>query len=259
MRTAWQVTWSVWHALFMREALARTTANRFAWLWMIAEPLLWVLVWVAVHSLISHVNLIRGADRIPWLLVGLTGFFLFREGMQRSIGVVTANQALFAYRQVKTVDPVLARNTLEGILKTIVLLILVLGASLLGYEILPDNPLQAMFAWATFWLLGLGAGLVVSVGATLIPEVGIVVRLINMPLFLLSGVIFPVYIFPHEIQQYLLYNPILHVVEYLRLGFFGGYKTLDGISILYAWYWVLAAIALGLALHIRFSTRLRAK
>lgn len=259
IRSSWQVTGSVWHALFMREALLRATGNRFAWLWMLLEPVLWVLIWVGVHSLLSQLDLIRGADRIPWLLVGLTGFFLFREGLQRSVGAVDANSALFAYRQVKPVDPVLARNALEGMLKTMVLVLLLLGASLLGYEIMPDNPVQAAFAWITMWLLGLGAGLVVSVGATLIPEIGIIVRLSTMPMFLLSGAIIPVFILPHQLQQYLLYYPVLHAVELLRLAFFDGYKTLDGVSMMYVWYWLLSLIALGLALHIRFAMRLRAK
>lgn len=259
MRSSWQVTWSVWHALFMREALARTTANRFAWLWMLAEPVLFVVVMIAVRTLIGRVHLIIGADFIPWLIVGLTGFFLFREGVLRSLGAVDANQGLFTYRQVMPVDPVIVRNSLEGLLKTIVLVILVTGASLLGYDTLPDKPLQAMYAWVSLWLLGFGGGLVVSVGATLIPELGLVTRISMLPMFLLSGVILPLQVLPHYIQQYLLYNPVLHGLEYLRLSFFVGYKSLNGVSLMYVWYWLLALIALGLALHLRFAMRLKAK
>ncbi|EAR21666.1 ABC transporter permease [Nitrococcus mobilis] len=259
MRSSWLVTWSVWHALFMREALARTMANRFAWFWMFAEPVAFVVIMIAVRELLGRVRFATGAEFIPWLIVGLTGFFLFREGVLRSIGAVDANQGLFAYRQVKPVDPVLVRNTLEGILKTLVLVILIVGASLLGHDILPADPLGAILAWASLWLLGMGGGLIVAVGATLVPEFGVVTKLTMLPMFLLSGAMIPLHALPHDIQQYLLYNPVLHAVECLRLSFFAGYRSLAGVNLMYVWCWALPMIALGLALHIRFAMRLKAK
>lgn len=237
----------------------RATANRFAWLWMLAEPILWVVVWIGVRSIIGRINMVIGAEYIPWLLVGILGFFLFREGVQRSMGALEANQGLFAYRQVKPVDTVLIRNVVEGFFKTVVFVVVVMGAKLLGYEILPANPLQVIFVWVSLWSLGMGLGLVVSVGAALVPEIRVVVRLAMLPMFLLSGVIFPLTVLPHNIRQYLIYNPILHGVESLRLAFFSGYETVNGISALYLWWWILASVALGLALHMRFANRLRAK
>lgn len=259
MRSSLQVTWSVWHALFIREALMRTMANRFAWLWMIAEPLLWVLVWVTVHSFYGGGTYVMGAERIPWLIVGLLSFYMFREGMTRSMAAVNANSGLFSYRQVKPVDPVLVRCFLEGILKTIVLILMVVGASLLGYEILPAHPLQTLFAWGSMWLFGLSVGLVVSVGAVLIPEIAIIIRVLTMPMFILSGALFPFHYLPPQVLHYLLYYPVVHGVEYVRVGFFAGYNALDGLSVMYLWYWILGTLALGLALHLRFAARLRAK
>lgn len=259
MRSSLQITWSVWHALFMREALTRTMANRFAWLWMIVEPLLWVMVWVGVHSFYGGGDQVMGAERTPWLIVGLLSFFLFREGLQRSMMGVNANRGLFGYRQVKPVDPILVRNFLEGVLKTIVLALMVFGASLLGFKILPAYPLLALFGWLSMWLLGLGTGLVVSVGATLIPEIAIIVRVLNMPMFILSGAIFPLNFIPQQALHYLLYYPVIHGVEFVRVGFFDNYRTLDGLDVMYLWWWIVGLLALGLALHIRFAARLRAQ
>jgi len=86
MRTHWEVTRSVWHATFMREALARTTGDRFAWFWMLAEPIAFVVIMVLVRELLGRLRLIMGAEWIPWLVVGLVAFFLFREGVLRSMG-----------------------------------------------------------------------------------------------------------------------------------------------------------------------------
>ncbi|ACL72392.1 ABC 2 transport system integral membrane protein [Thioalkalivibrio sulfidiphilus HL-EbGr7] len=259
MRTHWEVTRSVWHATFMREALARTTGDRFAWFWMLAEPIAFVVIMVLVRELLGRLRLIMGAEWIPWLVVGLVAFFLFREGVLRSMGAVEANRGLFAYRQVKPVDPVLVRNVLEGLLKTLVLFILIAGVALLGYDILPSDPLGAMFVWISIWLLGLGAGLVVSVVGALVPEVGRLVRMMMLPMFLLSGVIIPLQTLPHQVQVYVIYNPVVHGLESLRLSFFEGYKSLPGIDLTYLWLWSLSMIALGLALHLRFDMRLKAQ
>jgi hypothetical protein len=138
-RTPWQVTRSVWYALFMREAIARTMADRMAWFWMLAEPVAMIAIMVMIRTVVlgrdSH---IAGADFIPWLIVGLFGFHLFRENMMRSIGAVEANQALFGYRQVKPVDPVLVRCYLEGMLKTFIFLLFILAGILLELDLIPD-------------------------------------------------------------------------------------------------------------------------
>jgi capsular polysaccharide transport system permease protein len=259
MRSPLAVTWSVWRALFLREGTARTSGDRFAWFWMLAEPVAFVVVMVSVRELMGRVRLVVGAEWVPWLLVGVTAFFLFREGLLRSMNAIEANKAMFAYRQVAPIDPVLVRNVVEGLLKTVVLLILVLGASLLGYHILPSNPLGAMTAWLALWLLGMGGGLVVSVAASLVKEIGMVVRMAMLPMLILSGVIVPLQNFPHQVQQYLLYNPVVHGLETLRLAFFHNYKSLSGVEFGYLWYWIIGSVTLGLILHLRFAHRLKAQ
>lgn len=257
-RSSWQVTRSVWSALFLRETTARLMASRFAWFWMLFEPIAYVVVLVSIREVLGRVRMLQNADFIPWLLVGISVFTLFRDGVNRSMGAIQANQGMFTYRQIKPIDPVLVRNMLEGLLKAIVFLILIAGASLLGHDIVPFNPLEALFVWLSVWLLGLGIGLLVSVGAVLLEGFERTVKIMMMPLMILSGVIFPLTVFPHNLRSYLLYNPVVHGIESLRLSFFDGYHTVSGIDLLYMYYWVFASIALGLALHVKFALRMRA-
>nr|WP_298410333.1 ABC transporter permease [uncultured Halomonas sp.] len=259
-RTSWRVAWSVWYALFMREAISRTMADRMAWFWMIFEPIAFIGVMVAVRSLVMGGGRhIAGADFIPWLVVGLLGFFLFRENLMRAIGAVDANKGLFAYRQVKPVDPVLVRAFLEGMLKSFIFLLFIAAGSLLKFDLVPAYPLGAILDWLSLWALGLGAGLTVSAAAALVPEIGRIVRILTLPLLILSGVIFPINYIPHEFRQYVLWNPIVHGLESMRLSFFEGYHTLDGIDMTYLWLWALGLMTLGLMLHVRFAGRLKAQ
>ncbi|MBY5924897.1 ABC transporter permease [Halomonas sp. DP4Y7-1] len=258
-RSSWAVTRSVWYAMFMREAISRTMADRMGWFWMLAEPMAFILIMVGIRSFIRGDRLIVGAPFIPWMVVGLMGFFLVREGMMRALGAIDASQALFAYRQVQPIDPVLVRNFLEGMLRTFIFMIFIVGALMLGVDMTPDDAIHAMAGWLSLWCLGLGVGLIVSVLGTLVKEVAIIVRMITLPLLILSGVIMPLNHLPHWLLEYLMLNPIVHGLEFIRHGFFDGYKVVHGTSMLYFWLFTLATISLGLILQIRFRDKLKAK
>lgn len=259
-RSPWQVTRAVWYAMFMRELVARTMADRMAWFWMIAEPLAMISLMLFIRTVVlGRSRMLMNAEFVPWLIVGLLGFYLFRENMMRSLAAIDMNKSLFAYRQVKPVDTVLVRCYLEFALKTFIFILFIAGGSLLGIPIIPDLPLEAMFSWLSLWMLGLGIGLVVSVLATLVNEIGIIIRVMSVPLLLLSGVIIPVTLLPHYLQPYILLNPIVHGLETLRMAFFQHYVSLPGIDLMYLWYWAMSSILLGLILHQHFEVRLKAR
>ena len=259
-RTPWQVTRSVWHALFMREAVARTSADRFAWFWMLVEPVAYVAIMVSIRTVVmGKERSIFGAEFVPWLIVGLFGFFVFRENMMRSIGAVDANKGLFAYRQVLPLDTVLVRCYLEGVLRSFIFLLFIVAGVWLEMGMMPSDSLAAILAWIAMWMLGLSSGLILSAVATLIPEVGRIFRMISLPLMLMSGVIFPLNFLPYEIQQYLLWNPVVHGLELLRQSFFPMYHIMSGVSLLYLCHWILAMMVIGLALQLKYAQRLKAQ
>ena len=258
-RSAWAVTRSVWFAMFMREAIGRTMTDRMGWFWMIAEPALLLLVMIGIRSFIRGDKLIVNAPFIPWMLVGMMGFFLVREGMMQGLGAINANKALFAYRQVHPIDGVLVRNVLDGLIRTVIFLLFMVGGLMLGTDFRPDNGFQAIGGWLSLWVFGLGLGLITSVLGTLVPEVSKIIRMLNMPLLILSGVIMPLNQLPHYLLEYLMLNPIVHGLEYIRHGFFEGYQVVHGTSLTYFWAWTLSALALGLLMHVRFKERLKSQ
>jgi capsular polysaccharide transport system permease protein len=259
IRSPWQVTRSVWKALFLREFLTRIMADRLAWFWMLFEPIALVTIMVAVRTVVLGRNrYIAGAEYVPWLLVGLLSFFLFRENMMRSIGAVDSNRSLFAYRQIKPVDPVLVRCFLEGMIKTVIFSMFIAAGVLLGLDLFPDNFPRALFGWISLWLLGLAVALTLSAAAALVTEIGKIVRISSLPLLIISGVIFPLNLLPHDLLQILMLNPIVHGLELTRSGFFSTYRMLPGTDLVYLWFWILSLLLLGMMLHIRYEPRLKA-
>nr|WP_165662591.1 ABC transporter permease [Oceanimonas sp. MB9] len=259
-RTPWQVTRSVWFAMFMREAVSRTMADRMGWFWMIFEPIAFITIMVLIRTQLRGTDrLIINADFIPWMVAGMLGFFLVREGLTRSHGAIDSVQALFAYRQVQPVDAVLVRTWVDGTLRTVVFALFVTGGLLLELDIFPDNVILALLGWTSLWALALGFALVVSVTAHLVPEIGKIIKMLSLPLMIISGVILPLNSLPHSLLEYLMLNPIVHGLELLRASFFEHYHMVPGTSALYLWLWILGLNALGLLMHLRYKERLKAK
>jgi capsular polysaccharide transport system permease protein len=259
VRTSWQVTKSVWYALFMREMLSRMFGNRYAWFWLLAEPMMFVGVMVAIRSFIRVLSDVAGVEMIPWMVIGLTAFFMFRDGMTRAMGALNANKGLFAYRQVKPVDTVLIRVFVEAVVHSTVIFLFIITLMLLGFNMQPYNLVMALFAWFSLWCLGLSVGLILSVIVTIVPDLSKIVNVMTLPLMILSGAFLPVQFMPYSVQQILLYNPVLHCIEFLRLQYFSGYWTMSEIQISYFYQWLLPLLALGLLLHLRFELKLKQK
>jgi capsular polysaccharide transport system permease protein len=251
MRSAASITWAVWKALFLREAVARISAGRAAWVWILLEPI--------VHLL--FLNLLFGfiLQRGLFITTGLLGFFMAQNAAMRSQDAIEANAGLLTYRQVLPVDTVLVRAALEAILLAISGCFLFTGLYILGFDVVPNDPLLVIVAFIALWLAGLGLGLVLSVVSELIPEAKKVTKLLFRPLYFLSGIMFPVAVLPHAYQDWMLLNPLAHGIEILRAGFFLQYHAVTEASLGYVLAFAMTTMCLGLALHIRFAPRLVAQ
>lgn len=256
-RSALQVTWDVWSAMTLREFIARTTADRMAWFWMIFEPLATIGIMIVLRTYIRGGRHISGAEFIPWLIVGLMGFYIFRSCMTAPIGAIDANKGLFTYRQIAPIDPVLVRCWVEGMLRSFIFLLFILIAALFKVDMTAYHAVGVLMDWFSLWALGSGLGILFSVAAGLVPEIGRIIKMLTFPLLILSGVIFPITMFPHQAQEYLLYNPILHGLESMRMNYFQYYHSIQGINMNYLWYWALTSMTLGLMMHIHFAPRLK--
>ena len=259
VRTDFSVAFSVWQALFLREANGSLAAGRSAWLWILLEPAAHLVFLMVVIGVLRHA-VVRGANIEVFVLVGVWSFFLVRNIAQRGMDAIQANAALFSYRQVRSVDTVLVRAAVEAFLYLIVGAILLTALALFDIDIRPSNPLLVIGAGGLLWTFGLGLGLILSVVETLLPEVGKIVRLLFTPLYFLSAVMYSVSNLPQGgMRDTVLANPITHGVEAMRIGWFAAYHGATQISLGYLGFCALSTMFLGLALHVRYATRLTAQ
>lgn len=255
VRSAASVTYAVWRALFLREAVFRLSGSRTAWLWLLLEPVFHIAFIMLFFELV-RMQTIPGADPAMFVMTGLLGFFMARNTALRSMEAINANAALFAYRQVKPVDTVLVRAALEGFINLVVALIILTGAGLLGMDLTINDPLEVIVAFAGLWLGGLGLGLMLAVANQLLADLANIVKIMFIPVYFVSGVMFPVLIVPQPYRDWLFYNPFLHGIEALRGGFFPHYYVVPETSLSFLYGFALVSIFLGLALHVRYARKL---
>jgi capsular polysaccharide transport system permease protein len=250
------VTFAVWRALFLRDVLTRLMQGRFGWFWQLVEPIGHVLIMLALFAVGLRSRTIAGADVVVFLIVGILAFFLVRNVMNRGSAAIGANDELFAFRQIRPLDLVLVRVATEGLHVCVLLLIMLTGAGLLGRPVIPHDPLAALGALGSLFLLGIGLALVLSVVEVLLPELAQALRLMQTPLYLLSGAIYPLGNIPISFREIILWNPIAHGLESLRAAFSPTYHSVPGIEPGYLVESAVVTIFVGLALHARFENQL---
>lgn len=254
-RSPHAVTFDVWRALFLREALDRLFDMRAAWFWLLMEPLMHIGFITFVYTVI-RVRTIAGIDSAVWVIVGMLAFFMYRRTAVQVMYAVESNQPLFAYRQVKPFDVALMRAALEGFLMLMVSIAILALALLFGRAAVPHDPLMVIVALFGLWLFGVGYGLVASVLMALVPETEHILKIAMMPLYLVSGTIASLTTVPQPYQGWLLFNPIAHGLELIRQGFGTEYYVMPGVSLSYLYAWAGGSVFLGLALYRRFARQL---
>lgn len=247
-RSAWQVQRAVWFALFVRELKTRFGGRWLGVFWALLEPLAHIAILMLIFGFIRH-RVLPGVEFVVFLLVGLVPFLMFKGLALRGMEGVYANRGLFGYRQVKPIDPLISRALLEISLYSAVYLVMLVLLGWIGFDVVPVRPLELMSISALLLILGFGLGLVFAVATDELPNMRSFIRISFMPLYLMSGIIFPVSSLPQQLLPWLLWNPLLHAVELSRGYFFPQYHVVPGISTGYVAACAIGVLALGLSLY----------
>lgn len=205
---------------------------RLGALWVIFEPLAHMVVLGTIIALRARVT--YGDDFLVFLLVGLAPFLLFKNIALKIMGSVEANKALFSYKQIQPADAFVARAIVEFCISAITFILLYVGLTWAGHETAIHNPIR----WLLILFIGISfsfaLGILFAIIADAAPELKVVLSLSFMPLYLLSGVIYPISRLPNELIGYLLWNPYLHIIDLIRESTFKYYRIQPGVSLIFA-------------------------
>ena len=235
-------------ALLLRELKTRFGAHRMGVAWLFLEPIAHLSILMTIFGVLRGRH-VPGVEFPVFLLAGIVPYIMFRSIATRLMEGVDANMGLFSYRHIKPMDVFLSRSLLEVVLYTIVLAAMIVGQIWVGYRIDVPDPLGFLLLLGVLVAMSFGLGLVLSVIADYSPESKPIIRMLFLPLYFVSGVLFPVSILPREYREWLTWNPVFHAVELLREAFLSGYPVVAEASLRLFLEPTLVVCFLGMAMY----------
>lgn len=233
-------------ALILRELHTRYGRENIGYLWLILEPALLASMIALIHS---RGHRISGGDIEPVALslVGYCNFMVFRSIFGRAEGAIESGVALLYHRTIKPLDILLARGLLETAGAWLAFFILIGLAIATGVSAPPQRPLVLLVGMVSMVLLALGGGFVVCGLTHDNKAVGRLVHPFTYIMMPLSGAFFSLDALPGPIRDALLWNPLPHVFETLRHGWFRA-SDATYIDPLYLGCWIIGLWLVGLLL-----------
>lgn len=234
-------------ALFLREIKTRFGKYRLGYLWAALEPMAHLLILLTIFGFIMH-RTMPDISFPVFLINGIIPYFVFSNITNRSIGAIEANQGLFNYRPVKPIDTIIARAILEALIYAVVYVLLMVIVALAGEEFEVVKLTSLVLVWVLLVIFSCGVGLIFMVVGKTFPETEKFLPILIKPLYFISCIMFPLHSIPKEYWPYLLWNPIVHVVELCRAAVVPGYVS-EGVCLNYLAFCALVTLFVGLALY----------
>lgn len=242
------VQFQVIRAVVLRETRTRFGDHQLGYLWAVLEPLMWILTFWAMYEITERAPA-HGMDTLGFLATGILTYELFDSNVARIGEAINGNRALLFYPQVQPIDLVWARAALETATLVTVFVVVMGGAAMVRGEVPQvDDVLTVMAGLLLASLLGTVLGLTLCMLGVLSKVVERLRSPLMRPLFWVSGLFFTLEDAPAVTREALSYNPVLHVIEMVRDGWFVGYNSPradPGYVLLY----ILGLGALGLLLE----------
>ena len=254
-RSGLTVMFTAIRALLLRELQTRFGQYRLGYLWVFLEPLLTIGFKIVVFGSIMQ----RAVPNISYevfLVNGILPFFMFRSALSQSLSAVQSNKGLLSYRPVKPIDTVLARVLLEFFLKFIAYLAFSFAFLWLGHSISFESIPQLLSYWILLFVFTIGGSLIFAVIGDFSKEIGKFISACFVILFFTSAVFYSLHIVPAPYQQYLLWNPLVHIFEMMRHAVEPNYALVNGIGVTYPLLWTIGALFMGLLVYKAFEQRM---
>jgi capsular polysaccharide transport system permease protein len=211
----------VLHALFLRELVTRFGRDNLGVLWLVGEPMLFTL---GVTLLWSFAGLAHRGNGIPIVAFAVTGYssvLLWRNAATHCTYAIEVNRPLMFHRNVQAIDVCLARIALEVIGATGSFAFLSFFFIYFGMMPMPVNMADVVGGWLMLAWFGTSLALLIGAGCAFSDLVHRLWQPISYIMFPMSGAAFMVEWLPKQLQDIVLYLPMVHGVELLRHGYFG--------------------------------------
>ncbi|MCK2055836.1 ABC transporter [Methylobacterium sp. 37f] len=233
-------------ALMLRDMRTRFGASYWGYVVVVLWPVAHIFLMVAV-MLFRNMPSPMGNNPILFVATGAVPALVFQYTSREAMKAILVNKPLMYYPQVKSFDIMIARFIVETVKGFQGLLIIIGILLLLGVDPIPEDPARAIEGYLMALLLGLGMG-AINIGImSFFPGWlwGYIVFTISI--YMTSGVFFLPHMLPNEIYEILKWNPVVQIIEWVRLA----YNPSLGVTVdyFYVMAWGSGSLCLGLLME----------
>ena len=242
-------------ALMLREMQTTYGKNPGGYAWALLEPIGGIAILAIVLTVIRLRVPGLGTNLPLFLASGLLMLTMFLALSSRISQCVMFSKPLLFYPGVRYLDAILARFLLNVITQVLVVYIVISGIVFL-YDLRLVLRMEWIFiASVLTWLFALGVGVMNSFLIGMAPVWQQVWGIVTRPLVLVSTIFYTFETIPLAWRDVLWWNPLVHVVAFMRRGLYPTYDA-DWASWVYVAAFGASLLGLGLLLLYRFHRRI---
>jgi capsular polysaccharide transport system permease protein len=208
-------------ALMMREVITRFGRHNLGALWLIAEPMIFTLGVAAVWTA-AGLHRQSGIPIIAFAITGYSSVLMWRNTVGMCARAIQSNINLLYHRNVKVIDVLLTRVALEIGGATASFMALTLFFIVIEWVQAPQDLMRVLFGWLMLAWFGAGLSLTIGAATAYTPIIERIWQPMAYLLFPFSGAAYMADWLPTNAREILLLLPMVHSVEVIREGFFGG-------------------------------------
>jgi capsular polysaccharide transport system permease protein len=243
-------------ALVLRDIRSRYGESRLAFLWSLMEPFLHIGVLAVMFQFTMHGRPPLGDNFFFFYFTGVMPYLLVSHLIMHVGHAVKAQRQLLQIPTVAPIDVVVAKCIVEHFTSAVIFLMFFGLFAVFGVDPLPVSLPHVFLAVLLTAMLGFGLGMLCAAlfefGAMVEHVVGLIVRF----LYFASGIFYVPAAMPVDVRDIIGYNPFLHIIDCMRVGFFRSYEP-EWMDLGYAAKCALVALLLGLAAMTLMSRHMR--
>ncbi len=241
-------------ALILREMSTTYGRSPGGYAWAILEPSLALAALSAIFSIAIRTPPL-GDSFALFYATGYLPFMLFNDVANKAATALNYSRPLLQYPAVTFIDVLLARGLLHLVTHILIAYFMFFGISLVLELKLNPNYLMIALSYSLGALLGIGTGSFNCYIMMSFPVWERIWQILTRPLIFVSGLFLPYEAMPELAQDILWWNPLIHIVGFLRIGIYDFYEG-SYLSIFYPLLLALCLLTFGLLLLWRNHNRL---
>jgi capsular polysaccharide transport system permease protein len=232
--------------LILREGRTQFAESPFRAMYDLLEPLIFIVGFYYLREFMMS-GTPFGTSLLLFLATGVTPYWLFLSISSGVRGSAKDIRSLRNFPLVTPLDLISSRCVFELLAAVPIYGTLFWGMWLYGItEAMPSSVDKVFSSIAVIFIFGFGFGMINAGITTFIPQWMVIFKITGRLLIITSGVhSVPEYL-PEYFRKYVVWNPLMHAVEWFRSGFYMLYPTYS-MDLAYLLTWTSGAFVLGLA------------